>query len=71
MGGNQSHGTYDKHVVIVGLSYAGLSVAQKLFGHVRITFIDKKNFFDHFTLGIYSIRDPSFLEKTTYPVEDV
>jgi hypothetical protein len=42
MGCGQSvfSGKYNKHVVIVGFSYAGFSVAELIWDHVKVTLID-------------------------------
>ena len=71
MGCQLSKKIYKKHVVIVGFSYAGFTIGELLWNNFRVTLIDKKEFFDHFALGIYGVVDESLIDYTLYPIETI
>ena len=58
-------------MVIVGFSYSGFTVGELLWDTFDVTIIDRKNFFDHFALGIYGLVDERLIDYTLYPIETI
>ena len=50
MGGQATKAKLNKHVVIVGGSYAGFNLAIELYDILNVTIIDKRPFFENTTL---------------------
>ena len=62
---------FKKHIVIVGFSYAGFTVGELLWNNFEVTLIDKKDFFDHFALGIYGVVEERLIDYTLYPIDTI
>jgi NADH dehydrogenase FAD-containing subunit len=69
MGGNSTKQAvkHNKHIVIVGGSFAGFTVAMALWNNFRVTIIDKKEYFENTTLLPRCMIDENlFTEKLYY-----
>lgn len=63
MGGTCGKSTvvYDKRVIIVGCSFAGLTLAEQLWDSHDVTIIDKNDYFEYICTGTRSfVKDDHF-----------
>lgn len=56
---------YDKKVVIVGASFAGLSVAEKLWDQFDVTIVDKNDYFEYICTNTRSIVEDEHMDEIT------
>ena len=56
---------YDKKVVIVGCSFAGLHLAEQLWDKFQVLIIDKNDYFEYVCTGSRSLVDDEHFDTTT------
>ena len=69
MGGSQSAPAHERHVVIVGAGYGGISCAAKLDEYCKVTLIDAKDVFHHNLGALRCLVEPSFTKMTLIPYD--
>jgi NADH dehydrogenase FAD-containing subunit len=50
----------NKHVIIVGASFAGFEIASKLWDHLTITMIDMNDYMEHICYSFKTLVEPNF-----------
>jgi NADH dehydrogenase FAD-containing subunit len=59
----------EKKVVIVGGSFAGISVLLNLLGKVNVVLIDKMDYFDYICIAPLALVKKDFIKDLTIPFE--
>ena len=60
MGNSLKTTKFDKHVIIVGFSYAGYQALTSIWDNFRVTVIDQRDYFEHVPTNIKCSVDPEF-----------
>lgn len=72
MGGSNSKvEKFNKHVVIVGGSFAGLTIAEFLWNHFEVTVIDKNDYFEFFVTNMKCLVDDNDFADTVVPFSEI
>lgn len=71
MGNSHTPGGFNQKVVIVGGSFAGLTVAEKLWDHFDVTLIDMKEFFEFNPRSIRCSIDDEWIHNIIVPYSEV
>ena len=61
----------NKHVVIVGLSYAGFAIAEKLWDHFNVTCIDQNDYFEHICTSFKCSIDDKYHQEVLYSYDNM
>ena len=56
---------YDKKVLIVGASFSGMAIAERLWDQFEVTIIDKNDYFEYSCTGSKSLVENEHLDHTT------
>jgi NADH dehydrogenase FAD-containing subunit len=62
---------YDKHVVIIGGSYAGFTILNLLYKKAKVTLIDKKDHFECIFANMKTLVGDNDVNDFTISFEDV
>ena len=72
MGGSSSKiEKFNKHVVIVGGSFAGMSIAEMLWNHFEVTVIDKNEYFEFFITNMKCLVEDNNFDDIILPFSEI